>query len=107
MRRPGLSPAAESTKFKTCTWVVGALTAAADGLTCNMLVSFGALALLGQAQALRRGCLQVPGDVEIVAAAMKRDRKARLAVPICPSTFEADIASMHGTLLGCIDMLTS
>ena len=49
----------------------------------------------------------MPGDVEIVAAAMKRDRKARLAVPICPSTFEADIASMHGMLIAYIDKLTS
>ena len=48
--------------------------------------------------------LQVPGDLEIVAAAMKRDRKARLAVPICPSTFEADVASLQSmphTLLPC------
>lgn len=40
-----------------------------------------------------RGALQVPGDMEIWAAAMKRDRKARLAVPEPPSTFEADVAS--------------
>ena len=43
--------------------------------------------------------VQVPGDLEIVAAALKRDRKQRLAVPICPSTYEADVASVHGARL--------
>lgn len=42
--------------------------------------------------------LEVPGDAEVVLAALRAERRARVAPPPTPSTFDSDVAAVLGAL---------
>ena len=44
-------------------------------------------------------CMQVPTDSELLLAALKVERRAKLAIPQLPSTFSADIAAITGATI--------
>ena len=42
--------------------------------------------------------MQVPTDSELLLAALKMERRAKLAIPQLPSTFSADVAAITGAI---------
>lgn len=51
----------------------------------------------------------MPSDLAVVMAMLKQERKERISVPVAPSTFSDDVASIHGRRLvpvrACLIML--